>query len=491
MFHRLPLLLLVCACASAPAPAPEYPSVPAESRATAQAAPEPACPRSKSLEAVSDEVTCLLQRYVRIDTTNPPGNEALAANFLADVLKGEGIEAQVIESASGRGNLYARLKGGGGGKALVLLHHMDVVPADAQTWSIAPFAGEVRDGYLWGRGALDNKGGGVLNLVTFMMLHRMQMPLSRDVIFLGVADEEAGGAQGARWLLEHRPELFADVGFVLNEGGAILDVQGEPAYNVELAQKAPLWLRITAEGKAGHGSSPRPDAATHVLSRVLGRLAAHHFPIRVIPEVAAAFAARAANAPPPMREQLANLEASLKDEAFAKTFLANPRQAALVRNTLSITVLNAGAKENVLPASASAVLDLRLLPGEDAKAITEQVIQVMAEPSLKVETLLSWQGHASPRDTALFWAIEALARQRDPGAPVTANVIGGFTDCSAFRERAIVCYGFYPLRLDFDTLGRLHGKDERISLEALSAAVIDLATLIRTIPSDAKPAPAQ
>ncbi|MGD8862192.1 MAG: M20/M25/M40 family metallo-hydrolase [Myxococcales bacterium] len=478
------LALDLLACASSPPPSPATPPVgPVEPPAkAAPAAQAPDCPRSTTLDpaGVREELVCLLRRYVRIDTTNPPGNELVAARFLKTVLAREGIDARIIESAPGRANLYARLKGTGQGKAVVLMHHMDVVPADAREWSVPPFSAALRDGFVWGRGALDNKGAGIVDLLTVLMLHRQQVRLPHDVIFLGVADEEAGGGLGARYLVEHHRELFADVGAVLNEGGAILQRGNGPAvYTVELAQKAPLWLRLTARGKSGHGSSPHPAAATHVLARALARLEAHRFPVTVLPEVQAVFTARARAMPKAERAPYLDLARSLQDDAFRERFLENPRDAALVRNTLSITQLGGGEKENVIPAAATAVLDLRLLPGQQPAAVIEELRRVIAEPAVEIETLLSWQAHSASRDTPLFRAIESLARERDPDSPVVANVIGGFTDCNAFRAAGMACYGFLPIRLTPADMAGLHGKDERIGVAQVAEAVVALSDLLR------------
>ena len=420
--------------------------VPGQARLATAAAPvvsasEAApCPRALSLDvqAIGAEVSCLLSRYVRLDTSNPPGNESLGAGFVASYLAGEGIASQVIESAPGRANVIARLDGKSRGQALLLVHHMDVVPATASEWSVPPFSGQLDGGYVYGRGSVDNKGGGVVQLVAIALAKRLGFVPEHDVIVLGVADEESGGAFGARWLTEKRPELFADVSAVLNEGGAILKPGGgSVVYGVELAQKAPLWLRVTAHGRAGHGSSPDPSTATTQLVRALARLTQHQFPIEVLPEVAAVFRARAEAMPEPQRSRYRDLRASLRDATFREQFLKEPRDAALVRNTLAITMLAASPKENVISESASAVLDMRLLPGQDPLRIQRDVEAVLAEPSLRVEPILSWRAHSSPRDTPLFSAIERLARLRDPGASVTANVIGGFTDCTAFRAKGI------------------------------------------------------
>jgi acetylornithine deacetylase/succinyl-diaminopimelate desuccinylase-like protein len=371
----------------------------------------------------------------------------------------------------------------------MLMHHMDVVPAAAGEWSVPPFAGVMRDGQVWGRGAIDNKGGGVLALMTMLLAKRLSTPLPRDLVFLAAADEEAGGAQGARFLTQQHMELFAGVDFVMTEGGAVVQVgEGRVVYSVELAQKAPLWLRLTARGRSGHGASPTPDAAPLVLVRALSRLAQYHFPIVVLPEVQALYAGKAAALPEPQRAAYIDLRKSLARPAFREQFMKEPRDAALVQNTLSITMLEGSNKENVVPAEASAVLDMRLLPGQTADAVTREVVRVMAEPAIEVTPILSWQAYASPQDTPLFHAIEARARVRDPGAPVTANVIGGFTDCNAFRAKGITCYGFLPLRIRPDAFEQIHGKDERMPVDALSAGVVEMHALLLEL--GGKPVPA-
>jgi acetylornithine deacetylase/succinyl-diaminopimelate desuccinylase-like protein len=256
-----------------------------------------------------------------------------------------------------------------------------------------------------------------------------------------------------------------------------------PVYMVELAQKAPLWLRLTARGKPGHGGAPTPNTAATVLSRALGRIASHSMPVTVVPEVQALFAARALDMPEPARAQHSNLSLAFKDAAFRERFMSNPLDAALVQNTVAITMLSGSPKENVISEQASAVLDVRLLPRQDPKAVTAELTAVMAEPALSVEPILSWQAHSSPRDTPLFAAIERLARERHPGAPVRGNVIGGFTDCNAFRAIGKVCYGFLPIEIRLDDIQRIHGKDERVSVEALSSAALDLHSLLQELGS--------
>jgi acetylornithine deacetylase/succinyl-diaminopimelate desuccinylase-like protein len=480
-------LCLLTGCASAPPPeaqtpppAPSVPNTPPPAPSAAIAPPqvgaEP-CPRALALDPaqLAQEASCLLAEYVRIDTTNPPGNELAAAQFLQRVLAREGITTLLVESAAGRANLIARVEGQSD-KALALLHHMDVVPATASEWSVPPFSAIERDGYLWGRGSLDNKGGGIVHLMTMLMAKRLGTALPRDLVLLAVADEEAGGAQGARFMLEHHAALYQGIEFVLNEGGAIVEPSaGQLVYSVELAQKAPLWVRLTARGRSGHGAQPNPQSSVAKLVRALARLQAHAFPIVVRPEVQVLFAAKAATLPEPLREGARDLTKALKRPAFRDAFLKDASNHALVSNTLSITMLSGSDKENVVPPEASAVLDMRLLPGQEPNTVLEELKRIMAEPEIELTTLLSWQAHASPKDTALFRAIEAHAAAEK--APVIPNVVGGFTDCNAFRARGITCYGFTPIRLQPEAFGRIHGKDERIHIAALGQAIVELHAL--------------
>lgn len=465
------------------------PLLPAGPAAGGPAAPaDSGCPRALSLDrvAVTEEATCLLRAYVKLDTTNPPGHEQVTARFLQAYLSREGIATRVFEAQPGRTNLMARLPAARPAEpkkpALMWVHHMDVVPASADEWQYPPLSATVAEGHVWGRGALDNKGPGIATLVAFALVKRLALPLERDLVLLAVADEEAGSAQGARFLMAEHADAFADVAYVLNEGGAVLDLgEAAPVYRVELAQKAPLWLRVRAEGPSGHGSSPRPESASHVLVRGLSRLLAHPFPVKVVPAVAEHFAAMAESAPEADRARYRDIATALTEPAFAAEFLADPHHAALVQNTVSVTMLSASDKENVLAPEATAVIDMRLLPGEDPEAVRAQLLGIMAEPSITLSTLLSWQAHAERRDTPLFAAIEALARERHPGSPVIATVIAGFTDCNAFRAAGKICYGFMPLLLSPSLFSGVHGKDERIPLAALGAGVLDLVTLAQRI----------
>lgn len=420
-------------------------------------------------EALEQEAVSLLSEYVRVDTTNPPGNEIKAAQFFKSIFDREGIKSRIIESAPGRGNIYARLKGDGSKKALVLLNHMDVVPADRRYWSVDPFAGLVKDGYVWGRGALDMKGMAIVELMAMLALKRQGIPLKGDVIFLGVADEEAGGTLGAEFIVKKHFDLLKDAGTILNEANfiAVGDDGKVRYYGVEASQKAPLWLKLTATSTPGHGSMPRPDSAVIKLIEALHRVAGYQTPLKVEPVVQRFYADTADLEPSPeRRERLKDLKASLQDPKFAAEFSRNLRANAEVRNTISITMLEGSNKVNVISPQASAQLDVRLLPSEDPQKFIDELRKVIGDESIKIETLLSFTpSAASPTDSEFFKVLKEVAGSHDPGTKVTTPLLVAFTDCNYFREKGIPCYGFMPFKLMDRDFALLHGNDERLSVE--------------------------
>lgn len=424
-------------------------------------------------KALADEAVEILSRYVQIDTTNPPGNELKAAAFLKSILDKEGIEARLIESAPGRANLYARLRGNGSKKAVVLMHHMDVVPADAKLWQEPPFSGLIKQGEIWGRGSLDNKGGGVMSLMTLLAFKRQGVALKGDVIFLGTADEEAGGMLGASFLLEKHADLFKDVGVVLNEGGGIRvgDDGRARLYSVGVAEKVPLWLKLTAPGTPGHAASPGGNQAVLKLVAALNRLAAYQSPIKVIPEIQKFYADSAATAPANRREQYLDLRKALQDPGFAAEFLKDRSNNARVRNTISITGIKGSDKINVIPAEASAEVDVRLLPGEEPQPFIAELRRVLADDSIKIDILLSRTAATSPTSPEAIKVITDYAKTNDPGAAVLFPVGNGFTDCHFFRAKGIPCLGFLPQRSVPSSEGLVHGVDERMPVERLTAAI--------------------
>jgi acetylornithine deacetylase/succinyl-diaminopimelate desuccinylase-like protein len=424
-------------------------------------------------KALENEAVSLLSRYIQIDTTNPPGNEIKAARFFKELFDREGIEAQIIESAPGRGNIHARMRGDGSKRAVMLLHHMDVVPADAKLWKEPPFSGAIKDGVIWGRGAIDNKGGGIMALMTMLALKRQNARLKGDVIFLGTADEEAGGVLGAGYLVDKHAELFHDVGVVLNEGGGIRVADDGRArlYSIGVVEKVPLWLKLTASGVPGHGASPGRDQAVLKLIHALSRIAGYQSPIKVIPEVQKFYADSAASAPAVRREQYKDLHKALQDPGFAAEFLQDRSNKARVRNTISITGIKGSDKINVIPAEASAEIDVRLLPGEEPQAFINEMRRVVADDSIKIEVLLSRAAAASPASPDALKVIAEYAQAKDPGTPMLFSVGSGFTDCHFFRSQGIPCLGFLPRRSRPGEEGMVHGINERVPVENLKTDI--------------------
>jgi acetylornithine deacetylase/succinyl-diaminopimelate desuccinylase-like protein len=416
---------------------------------------------------VEDDVVARLQEYLRLDTTNPPGNETRGVEFFARILAAAGIEYQTAEPAPGRGNIWARLEGGPGA-ALILMHHMDVVPADPSYWSTDPFSAELRDGYVYGRGAQDTKTLGILHLEAFLALKRAGRPLNRPVIFMATADEEAGGFMGAGGLVENRPELFEGAGLLLNEGGGGTETGGRPVFEVEVTQKVPLWLRLTARDQPGHGSLPRPTSSVGRLVRALERLRVHAFEPHLVPAVDAYLRGRAAAGVAPFADRLADPVAAVADPDFLAALQAeNPFLAAIVRNTCSITRLEGSAKINVVPPESRAEIDCRLLPDQDADAFIDGLRTIFDDAAIEIETIMAFSPAVSGTDTDLYRAIEAVTTKHFPDAAILPSVQSGFTDSHFTRDLGIISYGFSPvLTAPADAAG-VHGNDERVTVESV------------------------
>ena len=348
--------------------------------------------------ALQDEAVRWLQSYIRVNTVNPPGNEIAGVQFFKAIFDAEGIPYETVESAPGRGNIWARLKGGDQ-PALMLLHHMDVVPANKASWQTDPFSGEIKDGYIYGRGALDTKSSGILHLAAFVALHRAKTALNRDVIFMATADEEAGGFFGAGWLVKHRPELFKNVGFVLNEGGDGGVQGGRTQFGIEVTQKVPYWLHLTARGEPGHGSTPRPSSAVTTLIAALEKLRQHQFEPRIVPAVAVYFKGIAPGAPPAWRARYADIATAIRTPGvLAELQRDDPSRHTLVRNTCSITRLGGSDKINVVPPEAWAEIDCRLLPDQDPKLFLAELGRVLGG-DIKIETIMGFTPAVSSTDS--------------------------------------------------------------------------------------------
>jgi acetylornithine deacetylase/succinyl-diaminopimelate desuccinylase-like protein len=426
----------------------------------------------------------VLREYLKIDTSNPPGREAAAAAYLKSIFDREGIPAEIVEIAPGRANVIARLGGNGTKRPLLLTHHMDVVQADRARWTVDPFGAEIKDGHLYGRGALDMKTTGILHLAAMVRLKREGIPLSRDIVFIGTADEEVE-ALGMQTLIAKHGAAFEGAELSLTEGD-VIDARGGRvrSWNVSVAEKAVLWLKLTAKGQGGHASTP-PQEGTAVTALVaaLERVAGHETPIKVSESVQRYFTALKGSYPGLDAGKLASLESSLRDDAaFRRAFLADGERAARVRNTIAITVLQGAPQTNVIPSEAVAHLDCRLLPGENPKAFIEEIREAIGDPTIAIEPLQPVVATSASRtDTDLFRAIERAAARRAPGVPVVPTLLTSWTESALLRPLGIQAYGFDPLALDEREAGRSHGDDERVSLDNVARGAEIVYEIVRDV----------
>lgn len=409
-----------------------------------------------------------LQSYIRIDTTNPPGHEGKSAAFLAAILHHAGIATETIVSASGRQSLYARIAANqpSGQGALVLLHHMDVVPA-GDDWTVPPFSGLILHGDLWGRGAIDDKSLGVAELAAFLDVAKSHRPRHRDLIFLAVADEESGGGQGTAWIFSHHPELLHGVTAVINEGGSNRRINGHTLWwGIEVAQKRPLWLKVTTHGRGGHSSTLEPYSAIHKLVGALDRLLKAPPIYHVCPAARRYFEALAPLHNAFWRKIFLNLDQEITPQGPRSALM--PGMAGWFLDTIQITQLEAGDRINVIPDSASAKIDIRLLPDTNEKAFLAKVKKALG-PEAEVKVLLTAPiAAASPTSGPLWRAFEKVLRS---SAPIVPAMISGFTDSRYFRERGIAAYGFSPFELAGKDLRGIHAANEHIPIAAFDRGV--------------------
>jgi acetylornithine deacetylase/succinyl-diaminopimelate desuccinylase-like protein len=432
------------------------------------------------LKEVEAEVTNLLSELIRINTTNPPGNETKAAKHLAQNLTAEGFNCELIESAPERGNIVTCLKGTGEKPRLLLLSHLDVVAANAAEWSADPFGGIVKDGFVWGRGALDMKGMTAIEVTALKLLKRNNVKLKGDVILAATADEEMGGVGGADFLLRNYPEkVFAE--YVLNEGGgSSIPTREKTVYTVNTAEKGLLWFKVRAKGIPGHGSMP--DAADNAIMRmnkVVAKLGNYRGKVRLVPTVKqflTELAMEDSSLKQPLTQILANPEQS--DVVLAELEKTAPPIADEIRPRLRMTftptIINGGVKENVIPSECTAVFDCRVLPGQstsEAQALVRELLLDVGLDKLSFETIQAQEPSESPVNTPLYGVIKSVLAEFEPNCAVAPSLMTGGTDSRFFRRMGSVCYGFHPLRSETrfgeKATRREHGIDERISVENL------------------------
>ena len=437
--------------------------------------------RSQTLE---DEAVSWLQEYIQVDTINPPGNEYRAVDFLARIFESEGIEYQTAESAPGRGNIWARLKGGDE-PGLIMLQHSDVVPADEEFWTIPVLSGAIRDGVILGRGARDMKGLGTLQLATFIALHRSGVKLNRDVVFLATADEEAGGLYGVGWLIENRPEIFEDIGILLNEGGGGSRVGQSVVFSVEVTQKVPVWLRLYAIDRPGHGSSPRTTSSVTRIVKALNTLLENPFPPRVIGPVNEYFGALSVDMDQEWAGSYANIQSAINDPKFVeKLHETRPGHNSLIRDTCSMTRMSGSNKINVIPPTAWAELDCRILPDKPADQFISELDDLIGYTGVEIQTIMAFTPAISETNSRLYRAIDSVTQELHPGSRVLPSVSTGFTDSHFTRDLGIISYGFNPIITNRGEHTGVHGNDEQVGEEAFRRGVGDYYAVVRNVVID-------
>jgi len=446
----------------------------------------------ETLARAGDELVEMLRSLIRIPSVNPPdppGGELVAASFIAEALRDAGLSPEVVEPFPGRGSVGARLRGDGtGGEPLLLLSHLDVVPASAEGWTHDPFGADIADGYVWGRGAVDMKDTLAMQLAVIRLLAGEARAagrdpgadpipgLTRDLLFAATADEEAGGNEGIGWVVEHRPEWLRAAGALTEAGGVSFDLAGRRLYPIQVAEKGFVVYRIAVHGAWGHGSMPRPDNAAVLAAEVVRRLAVPG-PTRLTPVMARFLETAAASLPPRASEQIRAIGASDPMAAEqALDALCDPMYAraarALIRDTISPDVIHAGVKYNVIPGEAEVVVDCRVLPETTEAAMRAEILRRLGDdlgPVCDVELVIFGEPVESPIDHPLYALLETTIRDHDPEGVPLPGMPPFATDAKHMARLGVPTYGFSPLRLDPSErfLERFHGVDERVALDAL------------------------
>jgi acetylornithine deacetylase/succinyl-diaminopimelate desuccinylase-like protein len=421
-----------------------------------------------SAQAIQDRPGEILQRLIRFDTSNPPGNERECIEWIRGLLEDLGCDVQIVAREPDRPNLIARLTGRGEAAPLLLQGHVDVVAARGK-WTHPPFGGELHDGYIWGRGALDMKGGVAMLLAAFMRAKASGVVPPGDVILCVLADEEAGSDLGANFLVSEHPELFEGVRYSLGEfGGFTLQIAGRSFYPIMVAEKQVCWMRATLKGRAGHGSMPVRGGAMGKLGRLLARLDSKRLPVHVTPVARSMVEAIGAELPSPLAAALRGLLVpQLTDRLLdlggerLRTF------EPLLHNTVSATIVGGGEKINVIPGEVAVELDCRLLPGFGPQdAIAE--LQALAGVEMDFEVIRHDPVSAEP-DMALFDTLAGALRELDPSARPVPLLLPGVTDGRFFSQLGIQTYGFLPMQLpeEMGFMELIHAEDERLPVQSL------------------------
>lgn len=435
------------------------------------------CP--KLLKEIEDEITDLLSDLIKIDTTNPPGNETKAAKYLASTLEKEGFKCELYESAPGRGSVVTRIEGNRQKSNLILLSHLDVVAANKTEWSVDPFGGVVKDKFVWGRGALDMKSMTAMEVMVVKLLKRNGAKLKGDVILAATADEEKGGEMGAGWLVQNHPDRV-QAEHVINEGGGTaVPSNGKNLFTIQTAEKGIYWFKIKAKGTPGHGSVPgAADNSIMRMSQVVATLGNHRSKITIVPTVRQ-YLNELSKQNKHVKQAMAIIEKSPEksDEALDQlseydSYIAEELRARM-RMTVTPTMINGGVKENVIPSQCEAVFDCRVLPGQSPAGAMAEIKSLLADvdlDKLEFETIEASEPSESRLDTALYELMVKTIKDFDKNCSVAPVMLTGGTDSRFFRQKGIACYGFHPLKADmpYGAMQKtIHGIDERVSIENL------------------------
>ncbi len=463
---RIMLLLLLIVSFSCVGKAQNFGQPPAS-----QQVPVPA----EVAQAESDALGWL-QNLIRINTTNPPGNELVAAKYIAGILDHEGIRSEIFESTPGRGFLVARLSANAmpnPSTALLLMAHLDVVGVDKTKWTVDPFGGVIQNGYLYGRGAIDDKGMLAANLAVFVALKRSGVRLNRDVIFLAEGDEEAGGAEGMKFAVDKHWDKIA-AGFAINEGGTVTLKNGKVQYiGVQASEKITYNVDVIATGTSGHASIPRADNPVAHLSAAIAKISTYETPVQFNSVTRGYFDGLAAVQDEDTGKWMRALESSDRAEHAAKYISSvNPMWSAMLRDTISPTMLQAGIRVNVIPGEARAVLNIRLLPGNMIDTLVAKLRQLVNDPEVRFEVENSGeQAPSSSLTSDLYKTITQVSAREFPGAPVLPYMSTGGTDSIQLRLRSVQAYGLLPFPITDEDLERMHADNERISVDSFRKGV--------------------
>lgn len=425
-----------------------------------------------------DSATDLLREFIRIDTTNPPGNEEDAITFLDEYLDHVGIPTEIFHVAPRRANLLSRISGKNKGKPIILLSHIDVVPAKAEEWEVPPFSGEIRDGFIYGRGAIDMKSQAICQLLAFAQLYKDGIKPEHDIMYLATCDEEVGGQYGVEYMLKNMDEL-RNASFVLSEGGCIVDENGRLHAQVSVAEKKLSQFTLRAKGTGGHGSMPHNDNANEKVLRAAHAIISHQWPFKPTSIVGTYLNGILKNE----RGKgfvFNTLKQALSNRHFRSFVINNPVYNALLRNTVTPTILKGGEKVNVIPAESLISFDARLLPTESHHNFFKKIEKLAGKD---VEVIPIGTGKSDPLPsgykTQYFRGIKKVVNGLMGPIPVLPFLTTGATDLRYFRNLGIPAYGFFPIILSNEELFRMHGKDERISIVALQQGLVGTYEIVK------------